>query len=79
MKTQAGNPLRALARVFAMDRASPRAKAVLPPSLPRQTLFLALDRDSVRNIDADGHLRVAEANISKATVSPYPSTIPSAR
>lgn len=32
---------------------------------------LALDRDSVREIDADGRLHVAVTNISKATVNPY--------
>lgn len=34
-------------------------------------LRLALDRDSVRAYDADGHLHVREANISKAIVNPY--------
>jgi hypothetical protein len=32
---------------------------------------LALDRASVRNIDQDGHLHVAQSNISRANVCPY--------
>jgi hypothetical protein len=32
---------------------------------------LALDKASVRTIDVDGHLHIAESNISKATVNPY--------
>lgn len=35
------------------------------------SMRLALDRDSVREFDADGRLRVALAHISKATVNPY--------
>lgn len=40
---------------------------------PRAPLVntMALDRDSVRTYDADGHLHVARANISKAIVNPY--------
>lgn len=34
-------------------------------------ISLALDRDSVRDIDRDGRMRVTSANISKATVNPY--------
>ncbi len=34
-------------------------------------LALALDRESVREIDKDGRLKVAVTNISKATVNPY--------
>lgn len=34
-------------------------------------LVLALDRDSVREKDRDGRLRVARANISKANICPY--------
>lgn len=34
-------------------------------------LSLALDRDSVREKDRDGRLRVAKANISKANICPY--------
>jgi hypothetical protein len=34
-------------------------------------LVLALDRDSVRRIDEDGHLHVEQSVISKATVNPY--------
>ena len=33
--------------------------------------LLALDRESVRSYDKDGHLHVATAHISKAMVSPY--------
>jgi hypothetical protein len=32
---------------------------------------LALDKASVRTVDQDGHLHIAESNISKATVNPY--------
>lgn len=32
---------------------------------------MALDRDSVRQLDADGRLHVAITNLSKATVNPY--------
>ena len=42
---------------------------------PRFTLIaaltLALDRDSVREKDRDGRLRVTRANISKANICPY--------
>lgn len=34
-------------------------------------LKLALDRESVRTTDADGHLHIAETNVCKACVSPY--------
>lgn len=33
--------------------------------------IMAFDRESVRRYDTDGHLHVAESNISKACVSPY--------
>ena len=32
---------------------------------------MALDRASVRTLDADGRLHIAMSNISKATVNPY--------
>jgi len=34
-------------------------------------IALALDRESIRSYDADGRLRVAVTNISKAAVNPY--------
>jgi uncharacterized protein len=34
-------------------------------------LRIAFDRESVRQMDTDGRMRVASANISKATVNPY--------
>ena len=34
-------------------------------------LQLAMDEESVRSIDQDGHLHVAETNVCKACVSPY--------
>ncbi|MGX7346290.1 DUF2213 domain-containing protein [Acetobacter pasteurianus] len=46
-------------------RASPHA-AVAP-----DTQLLALDRASVRRVDADGHLHIAHCILSAATVSPY--------
>ena len=46
-------------------RASPHA-AVAPDTQP-----LALDRGSVRRVDADGHLHIAHCIFSAATVSPY--------
>lgn len=46
-------------------RASPHA-AVAPDTQP-----LALDRASVRRVDADGHLHIAHCILSAATVSPY--------
>ncbi|GAB30141.1 hypothetical protein BJI49_10565 [Acetobacter pasteurianus] len=45
--------------------ASPHA-AVAP-----DTQLLALDRASVRRVDADGHLHIAHCILSAATVSPY--------
>lgn len=33
--------------------------------------LIALDRESVRSFDKDGHMHVSEANISKATINPY--------
>lgn len=41
------------------------------PGAADAALILALDRDSVRSLDADGRLHVAVTNISKATVNPY--------
>lgn len=32
---------------------------------------MAFDRDTVRDYSPDGHLRISDANISKATVNPY--------
>ena len=46
-------------------RASPHA-TVAPDTQP-----LALDRGSVRRVDADGHLHIAHCIFSAATVSPY--------
>lgn len=34
-------------------------------------IILALDKDSVRSLSADGHMHVAVSNISKAAVNPY--------
>lgn len=42
-----------------------------PEHATDSALFLALDRDSVREKDRDGRLRVAKTNISKANVCPY--------
>lgn len=36
-----------------------------------EALPLALDKDSVREFDSDGRMRVAVTNISKATINPY--------
>jgi hypothetical protein len=33
--------------------------------------LMAFDKDSLRQYDQDGHMHVAESNISRATVSPY--------
>lgn len=41
------------------------------PQATDSALTMALDRDSVRTLDADGRLHVAITNISKATVNPY--------
>ena len=38
---------------------------------PAQDEGLALDRDSVRSLDKDGRLHVAESNITKANICPY--------
>lgn len=44
---------------------------VRPDLAPVDSTRLAFDRDSVRETDRDGRMRVATANISKATVNPY--------
>lgn len=41
------------------------------PEHAADSILFALDRDTVRTIDADGRLHVAVTNISKATVNPY--------
>jgi 8-oxo-dGTP pyrophosphatase MutT (NUDIX family) len=35
------------------------------------TVILAMDEESMRSIDQDGHLHIAETNVCKACVSPY--------
>jgi hypothetical protein len=46
-------------------------KALVPTGATDSALRLALDRESVREMDRDGRLRVAVANISKANICPY--------
>ncbi len=41
------------------------------PMLKSQRQWLALDRASLRTLSEDGHLHVAQNNISKAVVNPY--------
>lgn len=42
-----------------------------PATQGLDALPLALDKDSVREFDSDGRMRVAVTNISKATINPY--------
>jgi uncharacterized protein len=54
------------------DRAD--AQPPLAPALSRELRAandMALDRNSVRRLDADGRMHVDQSNISKATVNPY--------
>lgn len=52
-------------------RTTGQARASTPADVAPDTQPLALDRASVRRVDADGHLHIAHCILSAATVSPY--------
>jgi 8-oxo-dGTP pyrophosphatase MutT (NUDIX family) len=62
-----------LAKFFAEEAVEPDHQAFdsIASFITSEPIILAMDEESMRSIDNDGHLHIAETNVCKACVSPY--------